>query len=146
MSGGLENAGEFRTHIAMADGYVFAPHEDILSKVEIAMARFKDSINSSINHPIAIATRLMLDFVTIHPFSNGNGRMCRFLFSYALELSGFPFPVVFDSGHKRAYRHYVGALKDAHTKNKISPLLQIALVSVSATLENYRAFSGEEII
>lgn len=146
MSGALDDCGEFRTHMAEAGEYVFAHHNDVLSRVETTLSRFKDQIESQSEHAIVIATRLMLDFVTIHPFSNGNGRMCRLLFSYALELMGFPFPVIFDSGHSRSYRHYIDALKAAQTRNSLSYLLQIALMSVIATIVNYRDFTGEEVI
>lgn len=142
MSGSMENCGEFRTSPAYADDYVFAPHDSISERMENMVKIFEENVRSSSNvYVVNVAVQLMLDFVTIHPFSNGNGRMCRMLFSYALRRMGFPFPVTLDSGHSKSYKHYITALKKAQTQGKKGPLLQIALVSINATLMNYAAFS-----
>ena len=41
-------------------------------------------------HPIELASEFHLRFVTIHPFSEGNGRMARLLMNFILDRSGFP--------------------------------------------------------
>lgn len=139
MSGALTNNGEFRTHPAMADGYIFADHVDIDSRMETLVAAFENGLGRM--DGISLAVTLMLDFVTIHPFSNGNGRMCRFLLSYGLQRAGFPFPVTLDSGHSKAYKHYINALKAAQGRGKRGPLLQLTLLSVHRTLMNFVSFS-----
>lgn len=142
MSGSMENCGEFRTSPAYADDYVFAPHDSIDERIRNAVESFEENIRSPRNlYVVNVAVELMLDFVTIHPFSNGNGRMCRLLFSYALQRMGFPFPVTLDSGYSKSYKHYITSLKQAQTRGKKGPMLQLALVSINATLINYAAFS-----
>lgn len=141
MSGSMENCGEFRTTPAYADDYIFAPHDSISERMENMVNLFEKNVTSSNVYVVNVAVQLMLDFVTIHPFSNGNGRMCRMLFSYALRRMGFPFPVTLDSGHSKSYKHYITALKKAQTQGKKGPLLQLALVSINTTLMNYAAFS-----
>lgn len=138
MSGGMDDCGEFRDSPAFAGQYAFAPHEDIEARMNKLVSSFEESVISETSHAIGVAVQLMLDFVTIHPFRNGNGRMCRLLFSYALQRMGFPFPVTLDSGHTN---HYITALKQAQTRNKIGPILQLAILSVNATLTNYQVFS-----
>lgn len=41
-------------------------------------------------HPIELASEFHFRFVTIHPFSDGNGRMGRLLMNFILDRSGFP--------------------------------------------------------
>ena len=53
-------------------------------------------------HPIVLATKLHHDFVLIHPFDDGNGRVARLLVNYVLLRSGYP-PVIIRSDDKPAY-------------------------------------------
>lgn len=141
MSGGMINCGQFRKTPAFADDYVFAPHVEIERRMDEMVDSFEKSVASAECYAVTVAVQLMLDFVTIHPFCNGNGRMCRLLFSYALQRMGFPFPVTFDSGYSRSYKHYITALKQAQTRGKVGPILQLAALSIYATLTNYETFS-----
>ena len=141
MSGAMKDCGEFRKESAMAADYVFALHTDIESGMEAIVAKFENHVKSANCYAVAVAAQLMLDFVTIHPFNNGNGRLCRLLFSYALQRMNFPFPVTLDSGYSKSYKHYVNALKQAQTLSKKGALLQLALLSTTATLTNYAKFS-----
>lgn len=38
-----------------------------------------------------LAGWLMAEFVTIHPFNDGNGRMCRLLLNFVFRSRGLPF-------------------------------------------------------
>jgi fido (protein-threonine AMPylation protein) len=93
MSGALPNPGQFRNTNVMADNYVFCRFEDVHFRIEKTLNDFEQNVERKERHPIEIAVDLMLEFVTIHPFINGNGRMCRLLFSYALKEWGFHFPL-----------------------------------------------------
>jgi fido (protein-threonine AMPylation protein) len=42
-------------------------------------------------HPVELAAKFHVRFVTIHPFADGNGRMARLLLNYILQSNGFPF-------------------------------------------------------
>ena len=54
------------------------------------------------------AARLMFDFVDAHPFSNGNGRMCRLLANYVLSFIT-PFPVALYSSEE-GRKDYMNAI------------------------------------
>ena len=41
-------------------------------------------------HPIELAALVHLKFVSIHPFTYGNGRMSRIMMNYVLHKHGFP--------------------------------------------------------
>jgi Fic family protein len=141
MSGGMEDCGQFRTESAMTGDYVFSHPSDLDARMEEVVNAFNINLEKGV-YPITAAIQLMLDFVTIHPFRNGNGRLCRLLFSYALQKMGFPFAVTLDSGFSKTYKHYVTALKMAQGRSKTAPLLQLAIISIHATLINYITYSN----
>jgi len=142
MSGAMDDCGCFRTDSAMAGNYEFNHYTDIETRLTEMVCRFNLSVKDVNIYPITVAIQLMLDFVTIHPFRNGNGRMCRLLFSYALQKMGFPFPVPLDSGHSKTYKHYIKALKMAQGHCKKGALLQLGIISVHAILINYAKYSN----
>lgn len=41
-------------------------------------------------HPVELAALVHLNFVSIHPFSDGNGRISRILMNFVLNKNGFP--------------------------------------------------------
>ena len=53
-------------------------------------------------HPLEIAAQFHIDFVTIHPFYDGNGRTTRILTNLILISCGFP-PVIIKEQHKKRY-------------------------------------------
>ncbi len=137
MSGGLPSAGSFRECGAHADGWTFPNAADVQGLVEDALGQFERAVNDQVVHPVDVATQLMFEFVSTHPFENGNGRMCRMLFSYALHRFGYPFPVVLCSGHSNSYRHYIQALVRAQQRGDgCSQLRWLAWMSVSTAIAN----------
>jgi Fic family protein len=59
-----------------------------------------------------IYTRIHLEYVCIHPYADGNGRMARVLANVPLLKNGFP-PILI---HKESRRDYLLALGDYCTK------------------------------
>jgi Fic family protein len=53
-------------------------------------------------HPVEIAAELHYNFVKIHPFDDGNGRIARLLMNYILFKNGYP-PVIIKSVDKKSY-------------------------------------------
>ncbi len=83
-------AGRIRTRQVWIGGSNFVPP----TPVEVSMLmgdlikwynKSKDKIN-----PVELAALLHLKFVTIHPFSDGNGRISRILMNFVLNKNGFP--------------------------------------------------------
>ena len=66
---------------------------------------------SGTHDPYQLATWLFFKVISLHPFKDGNGRLCRLLWCYSLMRDGLPFPLTYSSGHKKAYNHYVQAIE-----------------------------------
>lgn len=58
--------------------------------------------NKSILHPFVLATAVHTQFVAIHPFDDGNGRVARLLFNFILIKHGY-FPIIFYNSDKHEY-------------------------------------------
>lgn len=63
-------------------------------------------------HPVIKAALIHIQFVTIHPFSDGNGRMTRLLATYVLYCSGWDFRkvIVLEDYYNRDRLSYYNAL------------------------------------
>jgi Fic family protein len=95
--------------------------------------------NRTSMHPIAAATYLFYEMITVHPFPNGNGRLCRMLMAWSLLKDGFPFPVSFSSGHSKRRRHYLHAIEAARKPvfGHRGELNTTLLVSMERVMGNY---------
>jgi Fic family protein len=65
------------------------------------------------HHPFEQAALFHLTFETIHPFSDGNGRVGREIFNYMITKEGYP-PMLFLGGEREAY---IAALKAGDEEN-----------------------------
>ena len=69
-------------------------------------------------HPVTTAVLAQLDFVTTHPFLDGNGRLSRLIMNYLLVQHGYPWITI------RADERipYFSALEEAQVNGNITPL------------------------
>lgn len=83
-------AGKLRTHQVAISGSRFMP--PLASEVEFLFQEFLEWYNQSKKtlHPVELAGLVHLKFVTIHPFSDGNGRISRLLMNFVLNKNEFP--------------------------------------------------------
>ncbi|WP_411277154.1 Fic family protein [Gaiella sp.] len=51
--------------------------------------RYNDASTAGVAHPIVLMATFILDFLAIHPFAHGNGRVARILTSYLLLHEGY---------------------------------------------------------
>lgn len=65
-------------------------------------------------HPVELASLVHLKFVTIHPFTDGNGRMSRLMMNHVLKRAHYPLFVVPYQGRGSYYR----ALESAQTRKE----------------------------
>lgn len=65
-------------------------------------------------HPVILAALVHLRFVTIHPFSDGNGRISRLLMNFVLHKHGYPLLII--NYHNRSA--YYNALERSQLRGK----------------------------
>ncbi|KAF5676204.1 hypothetical protein FCIRC_7125 [Fusarium circinatum] len=105
-----EYSGQYRLWNVQWGSHVFMGH----SKVRIAMRDMIEELESDIKKatekgqidPVALASKYCHKFVNIHPFGDGNGRMCRLILNTLLIKYGGGCPIVsigLDSKDRREY-------------------------------------------
>ena len=87
--------------------------------------------------------RVHHEFLLIHPFDDGNGRVGRLLLNYVLLKSGYP-PIVIRTGQKSSY---LAALHRADTSERdYSELATFLALAVRVSLRlGIKAAKGESI-
>jgi Fic family protein len=129
IAGRFRKKGEYvrvGTHIAPAPEQVGRMIESILTEF-------------SANHVIYFADKIAkfhLDFETIHPFCDGNGRMGRVLINYQLGRFGFPNVIIRDK-EKQTYYSAFGEYKDL---KKIKTMEKIITLSLTESLHKRIAY------
>jgi len=83
-------AGRIRNHGIAISGSKFMP--PLAIELEFLLKEFFDwySKNKTKLHPVVLSALAHLKFVTIHPFSDGNGRISRLMMNFILNKNGFP--------------------------------------------------------
>ena len=81
---------QFPNHVKTKDGsiFYFASPEETPAKMMDLMNWLKDNDNEL--HPLITAATFHYQFVRIHPFEDGNGRMARILMNFILMMHDFP--------------------------------------------------------
>ena len=94
----------------MFAGYhAFAPAGHIERYMEGTIFRFHKTKKDD---PIMVAINLFGNIINIHPFEDGNGRICRLILAHVLiRMKCCLFPVSLSSYHSRGGRHYIRAVK-----------------------------------
>ncbi|KAJ3267526.1 hypothetical protein HDV01_004868, partial [Terramyces sp. JEL0728] len=101
--GKLQRSGNYRLNPIQARGYPLTayPYPLEIQALMTELFKFKTEIKGKL-HPIIVASRLLVTFLHIHPFHDGNGRMGRLLFMDYLIKNDYP-PVLFTSINMSEY-------------------------------------------
>jgi len=84
-----EIAGKIRKHPVGIAGSKFEPPMSI--ELDLLLNEFFDWYKKNKKmHPVELAALVHLKFVTIHPFTDGNGRISRMIMNFILHKNGFP--------------------------------------------------------
>ena len=117
-----ENAGNYKKRencITDNNGNII----DKTTPVQFVEERMQDLIkwyeeNKKNLHPLIIASIIHNQFVYIHPFDDGNGRVARLLFNFILMKNGL-FPIIFYNSEKQDYYNYLRSSKSGDMKSFI---------------------------
>lgn len=87
---------------ATGDMFEFAPPTEVPVRMERLVKWLDASLSEAALHSVMIAAKLHHDFVLIHPFDDGNGRVARMLVNYLFMRLGYP-PIIVPTQEKAAY-------------------------------------------
>lgn len=111
-------AGAVRKNAAYSGtGLIYPAADGILASLEKIVMEYNAMLLEGSLPAERLAAQLMYNVIILHPFTSGNGRLCRMLATYVLSARGCPFPVPLSNGHTRARQHYQQCLVHADKHN-----------------------------
>jgi Fic family protein len=92
-------------------------------------------------HPVEFAAEAHYRLVTIHPFTDGNGRTARLLMNMILLMQDYPITII----RKRDRLAYVNSLEKAQLGGSKDDYLQLVANSVNRSLDIYlKSVNGDQ--
>ena len=131
-----KNAGVYRNIDVIISGANHMPpsYINVVSEMERFLEWYQNE--AQILHPIIRASRIHIDFVGIHPFVDGNGRMSRLLMNYELIKNNYP-PINIKYSSKAEYFY---ALDEAHCYQHYEKFDNLVIREVKSELEKQIQF------
>jgi Fic family protein len=136
IAGRFRKAGEYvrvGTHVAPAPEHV----ERMIDAILLEYAAHLET------YFIDKVAKFHLEFETIHPFCDGNGRIGRVLMNYQLQRLGFPSIIIRDK-EKRDYYSTFAEYREKKTAKKLEKITALALMESLHKRITY--LKGEKII
>lgn len=101
----LIKVGEYKefpnsVHLPTGEMFHYADPQEVPARMHALMEWYRKA--SETDHPLWVAAKFHYDFVRIHPFDDGNGRLARLLMNYHLLRTDFP-PAIIKSANKKSY-------------------------------------------
>ena len=134
---------ETPNHVKTKTGEMFYFSEpfEVPAKMQDLIKKFRAQKEEKNINPIILAAVFHYEFVRIHPFDDGNGRLARILMNFILMQFGFP-PAVIKTGDKE---NYFLALRYADS-GEIEKFIEYVAACVVGSLEiMIKGAKGEEI-
>lgn len=119
-------AGRFRTkgeYVRVGTHIAPAP-EAVERLIDAALLEYSSDLDAYFLEKIA---KFHLDFETIHPFNDGNGRIGRVIINYQLQRLGFPSVIIRDREKKDYYQAF-GEYRDNKSMKMMEKILVLALL------------------
>jgi len=120
IAGRFRKAGEY-----VRVGNHIAPAPDKVEKlIPSVLIEYHSDVSNYFLDKIA---KFHLDFETIHPFCDGNGRIGRILISWQLQQVGFPIIIIRDNEKHKYYPTFSDYRRDKNTKT-LEKILALSLI------------------
>lgn len=135
-------AGKFRdtlVGVRLSNGDIKNFTDPLL--IDEEMNQFISNLANNQNHPIIKAAQAHYEFVTIHPFIDGNGRTARLLMNLILLQHGYP-PAIIRVANRA---QYILALEEAQDTNNLDPFYMVIINSVLDSINSYLIMLDQEI-
>lgn len=126
------HAGRYRTqHARLTGSETILPNPVRVPDLMKTFIKWLIDVNS--DHPVKIAADAHFRLVTIHPFSDGNGRTSRLLMNLLLMQEGYPPAII----RKEERLEYVNALEKGQTANNLHDFYSLIYEAVDRSLDIY---------
>lgn len=128
-----KNAGKYRDVQVLISGAKHIPPNPlkVLDEMENMMNWYRN--NREFLHPVELAGEMHERLVSIHPFTDGNGRTSRLLMNLILIQNGFPIAIL--KGNTESRLQYYNALEKAQVENDKSDFHQLIFETVKESLD-----------
>ena len=134
----LEERGRYRRVQVEISGTDFIPTPAVY--IEERMGQLVASCNRSTRHPVIIAALFHLEFESIHPFVNANGRTGRLLSNYILMKSGYE-PVNIQAESRM---RYIAALRAFQQQDDPYPFVAFFALNLEERLERLTTLMDDD--
>jgi len=115
----IMDGGKYRDTNVKITGAEHSPPNPFITKIELNEF-FKTLKNNDFNE-ITLSAYTHAEFIRIHPFSNGNGRVSRIIMNYQLVKNDF-LPISIKTKDKIQYYY---ALEEYGTKKNLNPFIEM---------------------
>ena len=127
----MVNAGRYRSvPVRISGSSVVLPNP---LKVPLLMKKFIEDFYASKATIIDIAIRAHFDFVSIHPFSDGNGRAGRIIMNLILIQGGFPPAII----RKEDRKTYINSIEKGQLYGDLSDYNDLMYKAIERSLRIY---------
>ena len=122
------------------DEVIGLPPEFIVERIQEILINYNSRIDIPFIHRIAM---LHVEFESIHPFIDGNGRIGRVINNYLLTREGFP-PIIVRNKEKETYYKAIRSYDDSQN---FKPMIRVVeLVALESLHKRLAYLNGLEII
>lgn len=142
--GGIDDkiAGRFRKlgEYVRVGTYVAPAPEHVEKMIDAIITEYTGDLS---NYFLEKLAKFHLDFETVHPFNDGNGRIGRVLICFQLQRLGFPIIIIRDREKKEYYKSFAEYRdeKNAKTMERV-----IALALMESLSKRITYLKGQKVI